>query len=408
MSTTSKPHSRKFPFTKKAIEALPHHDPDSPSREAEYSDQEMIGLKLRVSKNGRRFFQHRYSFLGRKKCLSVGEFPHVTLQDARKRVSENKSLLARDIDPSEERQQKRSDLTMSDYIDQFYIPHAMSHKKTWKTDGYMINHRIRPILGKLRLSTITVRDITNFHSKEKERNTAVTANHYLILIRRMFNLAIQWGLLEKNPAAGLDKFKTPPNRERYLTKEELPRFLNALEEMEDRLSMAAIKLLLFTGCRKGEILSLQWSQVKLDEGRLFLPVTKNGKSRSVVLNNKSKEVLEILVDNKGENTRTKNSDYLFPSRAGARKHFLNDLRKPFLKVCVAAGIDNLRVHDLRHSFASFAVMAGASLYDVQKLLGHSDISMTQRYSHLPEANLQKASDNVSNIIDQAIDQVVNS
>ena len=110
----------RFPFTKRSIEALPAHDPDSPSREAEYSDSEMIGLKLRVSKNGRRFFQHRYSFLGRKKCMALGEFPHVSVQDVRRRVSENKSLLARDIDPSEERQKRRSDLIMSDYIDQFY------------------------------------------------------------------------------------------------------------------------------------------------------------------------------------------------------------------------------------------------------------------------------------------------
>ena len=131
-------------------------------------------------------------------------------------------------------------------------------------------------------------------------------------------------------------------------------------------------------------------------------MTKNGQSRSVVLNNKSKDVLGILANSKGDDVRTKNSDYLFPSRTGARKHFLHDLRKPFLKVCIAADIDNLRIHDLRHSFASFAVMAGASLYDVQKLLGHSDISMTQRYSHLPEANLRKASDNVSRIIDQVI------
>lgn len=100
--------SRKFPFTKKAIEALPAHEPNSTSRAAECSDSETIGLKLWVSKNGRRFFQHRYLFLSRKRCLSLGEFPHVTIQNARKRVSENKGLLARDIDPSEERHQKRT------------------------------------------------------------------------------------------------------------------------------------------------------------------------------------------------------------------------------------------------------------------------------------------------------------
>ena len=160
--------------------------------------------------------------------------------------------------------------------------------------------------------------------------------------------------------------------------------------------MAAIKLLLFTGCRKGEILSLQWEQVKLEENRLYLPITKTG-SRSVMLNNKAREVLECL-----HAQRVDGDKYLFKSRAGSRKPFLNDIRKPFLKVCLAADIENLRIHDLRHSFASFCVMGGSSLYEVSKLLGHSDSKMSERYSHLSDDSLQKASDNVSNIIDQVI------
>jgi hypothetical protein len=91
--------SERFPFTKRRIEANSPHDLDSPSREAEYSDSECLGLKLRVSKGGRKFFQHRYRYMGRKKCLTIGEFPHVTIQDARQRVSEHKSLLARQIRP---------------------------------------------------------------------------------------------------------------------------------------------------------------------------------------------------------------------------------------------------------------------------------------------------------------------
>lgn len=93
----------KFAFTKRAIEALPAHAIDSPSREAEYSDMECIGLHLRVSKGGRKFFQHRYRFLGRKKCLSLGEFPHVSVAEARQKVSEHKALLAKYIDPVEEK-----------------------------------------------------------------------------------------------------------------------------------------------------------------------------------------------------------------------------------------------------------------------------------------------------------------
>src|SRR5210317_2164846 len=123
--------SKRFPFTKRSIEAIPSHDPDSKSREAEYSDVECIGLKLRVSKGGRKFFQHRYRYMGRKKCLTIGEFPHVTIQDARQRVSEHKALLAKQIDPSDERAQKTNDLTFTRFCEDFYMPHAMQHKKTW-------------------------------------------------------------------------------------------------------------------------------------------------------------------------------------------------------------------------------------------------------------------------------------
>jgi integrase len=218
----------------------------------------------------------------------------------------------------------------------------------------------------------------------------------------MFNLAVKWSLLEKSPATNIDKFKEKPYRERYLTKEELPRFLKALEGLEDGLSKAAIKLLLFTGGRRGEILSLQWHQVKLSELRIFLPDTKNGKSRSILLNSRALAVLKELKKNKDSLKRTADSDYLFPSRDGSKRPHMLDLRIPFGKVCEAAGIEGLRVHDLRHSFAILALQAGASLYDVSKLLGHSDISMTQRYAHMVDDSLQKATDDVAGAIDREV------
>lgn len=402
MAETCQP--RRFPFSKRAIEALPAHDPKSPSRETEYTDAECIGLHLRVSKNGRRFFQHRYRFLGRKKCISLGEFPHVSLQEARRRVSEHKALLARDVDPGDERAQKRNDLTFAQFAQEFYLPHATMHKKTWQEDVWKIERRLNPVLGELRLSTITARDLTTFHSREKERTSATTANHHLTLVKRMLNLAVKWGLLEKSPAAGLDKFKEPPHRERYLTKEELPRFLTALDGLDDRLSVAAIKLLLFTGCRRNEVLSLTWNQVRLEEGRLFLPVTKNGRSRSVLLNARARDVLLGLAAVREQSVRTRLSEFVFPSRSGTRKGHLYDLRKPFEQACGRSGIEGLRIHDLRHSFATIAIQGGASLYDVQKLLGHSDIAMTQRYAHMVDESLQRATDNVAQVIDRAVGQ----
>ena len=401
MATYHAQQSRKFPFTKRAIEGLPAHDPASPSRETEYADAECTGLHLRVSKNGRRFFQHRYRFFGRKKCLSIGEFPAVSLQDARQMVGEHKSSLAKDKDPAEERVKVRSDLTFAEFATQYYLPHAKEHKKTWDDDVWKIEKVLNPVLGKQRLSGLTSRDVTALCSKEKSRTSATTANHLLSTLKRMLNLAVKWELLEKNPATNQEKYKEPPQRERYLSKDELPRFLSALDEEEDGLSVAAIRLLLFTGCRRGEVLSLKWNEVRLDEDCILLLDTKNGRSRMVHLNKRAKEVVEELHENRSKEVRTAASEYVFPSRQGTKKGHLFDLRNPFDKACQRAGVENFRIHDLRHTFATMAVRGGASLFEVQKLLGHQDIAMTQRYAHLSDAGLKKASGFVATMLDQA-------
>jgi integrase len=396
--------SRKFPFTKKAIEALPPHDPASPSREMEYTDIECIGLHLRVSKNGRRFFQHRYRYLGRKMCLSLGEFPAVTIQEARLRVGEHKALLSRDKDPAAERGKVRADLTFEEFASQHYMPHAKAHKKTWDDDKSQIDRRLIPVIGKLRLKAITPRDVAMVHAKEKERTTACTANHLLTTLKRMFNLAVKWEMLEKNPAKDQEKFNEGALRERYLSKEELPKFLSALDEENDQLSVAALRLLLYTGCRREEILSMKWENARLDEDRIYLPNTKNGRSRTVHLNGRAKEVIVELQARKDQEERTRGSLYVFPSRKGTVKGYIYDLRKPFEKACLIAGIENFHIHDLRHTFASLAVSSGADLYVVQRLLGHQDIAMTQRYAHLGADDLKRGTEGVSEMFDRAANQ----
>ena len=340
--------------------------------------------------------------MSREKCLTIGEFPYVTVQDAPQRVSEHKSLLAKDIDPSDQRDQKTNDWTFRKFSKELYMPHAIQHKKTWKEDTYKLDRQVIPAFGDYRLSSISARDISTFLTQQKERTTSTTANHYATLLKRMFNLAVKWGLLEKSSATSLDRFKEKPHRERYLTKEELPRFLKALDEQEDGLSKAAIKLLLFTGGRRGEITSLRYDQLKLNEKRLFLPDTKNGRSRSIILNDRAIAVIKELMKNKDESPGTKESDYLFPTKQGTKRPHIYDLRTPFGKACDAAGISGLRVHDLRHSFATLALQGGASLYDVSKLLGHSDVSMTQRYAHMADDSLQTATDNMAGVIDRAV------
>jgi len=135
--------------------------------------------------------------------------------------------------------------------------------------------------------------------------------------------------------------------------------------------------------------------VKLNEKRIFLPNTKNGKSRSTILNDRASSVLKELEKNKDCIKRTADSENLFPSRNGSKSSHILDLSIPFGKVCESAGIENLRIHDIRDTFATLALQGGASLYDVSKLLGHSDVSMTQRYAHMVDDSLQTATDNMA-------------
>lgn len=134
------------------------------------------------------------------------------------------------------------------------------------------------------------------------------------------------------------------------------------------------------------------------ERRTTLHETKNGKSRSVILNDMALDVLKVLDTEREMPKRLWESDYLFPSRGQSEKPHMQDVRKTFEKACDRAEITGLRIHDLRHSFATFAIQGGASLYDVQKLLGHSDISMTQRYAHMIDESLQRATNNMAKVI----------
>jgi integrase len=254
--------------------------------------------------------------------------------------------------------------------------------------------------SKMHLVSISTKDIAMLHVREKERTSATNANHLLSTIRTMMNLAIQWSMIEKNPCNGVSKFHEGPLRERYLSREELPRFLKALSQENDTHSKMAILLLLFTGCRRNEILSMKWNQVRLDEGRLYLPVTKNGKSRTVHLNKKALDVLEELSMIRAGNDRLRNNSYVFPSRKDTKKGYLFDLRKTLQKACAIAGIEGFRCHDIRHTYAALCVSNGVDLYAVQRLLGHSDISMTQRYAHLSANDLQTATQGVAILIDQ--------
>jgi len=381
---------RKHNFTKTFIDGLPPNPKNAKSREQEYSDQQVTGLRVMVSKNGRKFFHLRYRFRKRKRAISIGEFPSVSVQEARARANEFKNMLSHGLDPLTEKDRQSNDITFAEFVEQEYMPFAKINKKTWRDDLSKIKNDMNPAFGHQLLKALTPKDMQKYQTMIKARNSPSTSNRHLTVLIRILNLAIQWEFLEQNPCRGLTKY-TEPKKERYLHDDELKRFLTALDEVEQSVSAQVIRFLLFTGLRLSEATHLLWKNINFDAGTVLLPITKNGKSRTVILNELAKDVVVKMAEHQ-------RNEFLFPGLGP--KGFLTSPRRAFESVKARAGIEKLRLHDLRHTFASLCINSGQNLYEVQKLLGHSSSQMTQRYAHLGDKELRAATESVANQIEK--------
>lgn len=390
--TTAKTTATRFKFNQKLIEQLPPHPQDARSTEAEYTDTEVAGLKVLVSKSARKTFYLRYTFDGKKRSMKIGKVGAMTVAEARKRALACRYQLGQRIDPQSEKAAQAAMPSFAEFALNDYLPYAEQHKRTAGADESKFRVHLLARFGDRKLDAITTRDIQQYHAEIKTSHCAATANRHLSLLSKLFKLAVQWERIEKNPCQGVQKFKENNQRHRYLSEDEIQRMFQAMEAEPNRVIVAALKLLLLTGLRKEEALQARWEHVDLEKGALFLPDTKSGKSRHVVLNPAALALLR-------EQPRLDGNPYVFPGRVAGQA--INNPIKGFQRILTAAGIENLRIHDLRHSFASLAVNAGATLYQVQHLLGHASPQTTQRYAHLSDEALREASGAVGNVVKQA-------
>jgi integrase len=259
-----------------------------------------------------------------------------------------------------------------------------------------INLYLLPKLGARKAYDLTRTDLARLHLSMK--HIPYRANHVLAVIASMYSFGSKHGLVPEgvNPALGIERFPEP-RRERFLSSDELARLGEAFRrlELEGRhgSGIAALRLLLFTGARLREILNLRWESVDLERGMLFLPDSKTGR-KTIVLSAPAIAVLESL-DHEGIYViEGKNADQ--PS---------SDLKKPWAAATKRAGLPNLRIHDLRHSFASVGAGAGLGLPIVGKLLGHSQAATTERYAHLDADPVRRAADVIGSRIATALQGV---
>lgn len=373
-------------------------------------DSDLKGFGLKIAKGGRKSYVCKYRVGGgraaptRRFTIGAHGSPW-TVDQARSEARKILGLAANGEDPAKEKQDAKKQITVSDLCD-LYLQQGVGTKKasTIATDKGRIERHIKPLLGKKKVPEVTRADIKRFLQDVANGKTAKdvktglrgralvrggkgAATRTVGLLGGIFSFAFDSGLIEINPVRGVKRFADNKG-ERFLSHQELVNLGQALRDGAEKglnlQALAILKLLIFTGARKGEIETLKWSEVDFDRGYLRLTDSKTGQ-KTIPLNAGALEILASI-------PQMSSSVFVFPAHR-SNGHY-EGTPKVWRIIRTDAGLDGVRLHDLRHSFASIAVSGGASLPIIGALLGHSDSATTQRYAHLHDDPLKAASEAV--------------
>ncbi len=358
-------------------------------------DDEMPGFGLRVLKSGKKTYQIQYRHGGRTRRNSIGMHGTITPDEARKIAKEKLGRVAKGDNPAEERAIHRGASTVADVCERFMNEYVPVHCKETTAKEYRrsVDMFIKPVIGTRKVPDIIRTDIAKLHHDLRDK--PYQANRTLGVISVIFNQCEIWGLRPdgSNPCRHVKKY-TEKKRERFLSEDELKRLWETLDECErdgseSAAACNAYRLLILTGCRLGEIQTLKWGYIK--EDGIYLPDSKTGAKKVYI----GQAVHDTLTKIK----RTPDNPYVIPGTIEGQH--LKDLQRPWRRIREKAELEDLRIHDLRHSFASFGLANGLSLAEIGKLLGHSQVQTTARYAHLAESIAGEAAETVSRALTKA-------
>jgi len=391
--------AKKFTFTKRAIESLP--TPLNDSR-PEYMDANTPCLGLRVTKSGTKSFFYSKRISGRKERLTIGKYPAVTVDQARKIASQYNGVVAGGSNPAVEARSIRQEVTLGEIFKIFIEDYAKKNKKTWRIDEQRFNCHASN-LASWKLSAITqadIKDLFRYVGENKRQNKQVVngrtvisraggkgaANQILRLLKVVFNYAISERWKGDNPCVGIKEYPSM-SRERFLDETEMPKFFAALSNFENHVMRDFFLMCLFTGARKANVMAMRWDQINFGKATWFIPETKNGTSHEIPLVAAALGVLEGRHD-----VKVGAEEWVFGSATSASGH-IESPDKAWRKVLSTAGISDhrgTRIHDLRRSMGSWQVNLGTSLAIIGKSLNHKNLSTTAIYAHVQDDPVRQA------------------
>ncbi len=378
-------------ISKRTVEALEPQD-----RDVDHYDEDLKGFGVRVRPSGRR----TYFVMMRHRCVmrrfTIGSHGAVTAEAARLKAKQIISDLAIDKNPTEVEEAVRNSVTVRSLGERFIAEYIPYHLKPSTQGEYKrcVEIFINPEIGTMKLVSVERTDIAKIH--HQLRHIPYQANRVLGVLSTMFNLAESWSLRPQfsNPCRGLKKYKEK-KRERFLNREELRRLGDALRTEEEFApqAVACIRLLLLTGCRLGEIQTLKWAYLDLETCLAFLPDSKTGR-KTLYLGSVAVKLLKSI-------PRRKNNPYVI--RGDIEGQHLTDMQKPWRRIRKLADLPDVRIHDLRHTFASSGVALGQGLPIIGRLLGHTQPQTTARYAHLSATPALEVADRISENLATHID-----
>ncbi len=405
-------------ITKRTVDALQPN-----GRDFTAWDDTISGFGVRVRPTGTKSYVVVYrAGAGRGapvRRYTIGAVGKITPERARARAKVILGAVAHGHDPANQKTAERGTPTVAELADAFMADHVRPKRKAGTAEFYrdILDRIVKPAVGTTKADKLTRLQVGRLHSSLAE--TPFQANRVLAVVGSMYAFAGRAGIVPEgtNPARGIDKFKES-RRERFLNGQELERLGSAVREAETtgipwavngskstakhvpktkrytKLSTsaaAALRLLLFTGCRLREILHLRWEYVDIERGCLFLPDSKNGR-KTVILNGPALAVL---------NAQERTGPYVVPGDDPEKPR--HDLKRPWDAVTKRAGLTGVRLHDLRHTYASFGAGGGLGLPIIGRLLGHTQAATTARYAHLDNDPLRRASETIAGRISAALE-----